>query len=337
MNSTNITELVNTSKLTFNDLFANAENIQKDCFDYGVSNAGINSYLSEMGEYVFTDDFGVKHYMPLQPWGQNCLCEKIGVPPAFLDKCYAHGFNELSADIVNSFLGEKTKTDFFVRSYQNRVRGILSKRYSPCDAPDILDGLLGDIIDEKEWNIKGHFFNEERLHVRFVKEEPLNVDNEVLFPALVINSSDVGRCSLNVAFYIYRLACTNGLLVPEITSIRRQVHLGIKKDRFFEDVRHDMANMKIMIANAEELINLARAKKVKMTTPEEIDALLAELHSKAKLDKDESKAVLQFLTDGKYEMTRWGLVNSITEYARDQTLETRLNLERSAGLLLKAA
>ena len=38
----------------------------------------------------------------------------------------------------------------------------------------------------------------------------------------------------------------------------------------------------------------------------------------------------------RYDMSRWGLINGITELAQDFTLERRLELERMAGNLLVA-
>lgn len=38
----------------------------------------------------------------------------------------------------------------------------------------------------------------------------------------------------------------------------------------------------------------------------------------------------------RYDMSRWGLINGITEVAQDFTLERRLELERMAGNLLVA-
>lgn len=53
------------------------------------------------------------------------------------------------------------------------------------------------------------------------------------------------------------------------------------------------------------------------------------------LPETSAKKVI-YLMQTKYDGTRWGFINGITEVAQDFTLERRLDLERVAGDLLAA-
>ena len=54
------------------------------------------------------------------------------------------------------------------------------------------------------------------------------------------------------------------------------------------------------------------------------------------MPEDGVKKVIQLMTDGVYEKTRWGLINSITQVAQDFTLDKRVEYERAAGGMLVA-
>ena len=55
----------------------------------------------------------------------------------------------------------------------------------------------------------------------------------------------------------------------------------------------------------------------------------------ANLSEENANKVIYLMKD-RYDMSRWGLINGITEVAQDFTLERRLELERMAGNLLVA-
>ena len=66
-----------------------------------------------------------------------------------------------------------------------------------------------------------------------------------------------------------------------------------------------------------------------------MEEFIARIRSTTMLSEESATKVLN-LMQAKYDTTRWGFINGITEVAQDFTLEKRLDLERIAGNLLVA-
>ena len=266
------------------------------------------------------------------------LGTKIGVPAHYLEKCVNSGRLDLAQDNVNSWLEDYNK-DLFLREYRGGIRGVLSSKYSVCDSHEIL-GVVNDAVDLSSYEIKGSFLNAERLHVRLVSKEMLPIDNEDLFAGLFIDSSDVGRSILTVQFGVYKLVCTNGLVVSKAGGVLfQQKHIGISKEEFHEGLVASLKNVDFLTENAVEWVNLSKSKSaygdLRSMSKEDMDEVIARIRSMTLLSEDGASKVIDLMKN-KYDDSRWGLINSITEVAQDYTLEKRLNLEKIAGNLLVA-
>jgi hypothetical protein len=71
-------------------------------------------------------------------------------------------------------------------------------------------------------------------------------------------------------------------------------------------------------------------------TKEDMDDFISRIRSITNLPESSAVKVIDLMKT-KYDSTRFGLINGITEVAQDFTLEKRLDLERIAGNLLVAA
>lgn len=309
-----------------------ADSIQEDCRDFMISHIGRNLWMNGSAELCFAaDGYNV---LPLSEWALTQLGIKTGIPGNYLSKCINSGYPSLAANNVNTWLKPKDNSKAFIRTYKNTIRGILSDRYTAFDAPEILN-VLADNIPESNWDIRGSYISEERMHLRFTLSDKINIDGDSLFPAIFVDSSDVGRCALKVRFGIYRLACTNGLIIPSIETMYHQRHVGIQVTELESAVISSMKRIPEFIEKSEDLVEYAKNKKIKMLEKEDVEAVLKELRLKAKLSEDDAQKVIK-ITKEKYSATQWGLVNGLTEFARDCTLDTRVELEKAAGILLAA-
>ena len=331
------TEFLNVSD-SFSGIVAKAREIQKDCRDYLVSNAGQKTYMDPDGNLHFLPEAeGMRAdmlSMPMSDWSLGQLSTRTGVSKKYIERCFENGRGDLASRNINSWLTE-TRGDMKIRTYCGGIRGLVSGRYSDYDAPYLLDGLFDGILDESEWTMRGSFINEERLHIRMTQKEPMKLDGG-LFPAIFIDSSDVGRSALRIMFGIFRVACTNGLIIPAICTKIHQRHLGVNKDDLLRIVAESVRTIPDMMENAEDLITYARRQKVDLVSPLELEAIIREFKSAADLSEEESKEVIK-ITQEKYWADKWGLVNGLTEFAQRKNLEQRLKIEEAAGIYLKAA
>ena len=266
------------------------------------------------------------------------LGSKIGVPARYLEKCVASGRIDLAQDNVNSWLEDFNK-DLFIREYNGGIRGVLSNKYSVCDSHEILEAV-DDAVDLSKYKVKGSFLNEERLHVRLIGKEMLPIDGEDLFAGLFLDSSDVGRNILTVKFGIYKQVCTNGLVIARAGgTLFEQKHIGITAEEFHDGLVKSLQNVDLLTDHAVEWVQRAKNRynhwSVETEHPEDIEEFVAYIRQQTNLSDDSAHKVIS-LMQTKYEDTRWGLINGITEVAQDFTLERRLELERIAGSMLVA-
>lgn len=324
----------------FDSLIRKSDKIQSMCHDFNVEPIKLGIFrFNNDGLLQFMPKGEIRHEeYPLSRYALSQLGSKFGVPADYLHKCISTGRLDLAADNINSWVDDYGKP-LFIREYDGHIRGILSDKYSVCDTPDILR-VLDDVLDMKKYVIKNAFLNEERLHLRFVSKERLTSDDD-LFPALFVDSSDIGRNVLTVQFGIYKQVCSNGLMISKCGgTMFLQKHIGIKPDEFYSGLMQSMKRVDELSAVAKEMITFAKSKSmhfdVHRMSESDFNTFVAQIKGSTKLSTEGATKVIDLMKT-KYDDSRWGYINSITEIAQDYTLERRLELERIAGNLLSAA
>ena len=340
--TTDTREIIKVESVDLSELFRQADEIQKDCKDYNVSKVSLKNmaYQGDTCRLLYRPD-GEDVSTRSQAMTQHSmsqLCNKIGIPVRYIDKCIDSGRLDLAADNINSWLDDYNK-NLFIREYKDTVRGVLSDRYATLDTPDVM-GVLSDVMNLDEYAIKGHFLTPERFHARIVQKEMMNIDGEDLFAGVQIDSSDVGRSTLIVKFMIWKQVCSNGLCISRGGGLLfSQKHIGISAEEFRKGFTESMQNIPILVEHSRELIEEARKDSkrynVKSFDEQQLKDFVERVKMKTKLSDDGVDKVIQFMTD-KYGYSQWGLVNSLTEVAQDYTLERRLEIEKVAGELLVA-
>ena len=336
-----VKEAIDNRPKTLDKLIIKANDIALNSKDYMVRKANThNIRFNETAGITFIseeDNYDIKNF-PISRYALGQLSTKIGVPARYIEKCIDSGRIDLAQDNVNSWFEDYNK-DLFIREYNGGIRGVLSSRYSVCDSHDILE-VVNDAVDLSKYKVKGSYLNEERLHVRLIGTEMLPIDGEDLFAGLFIDSSDVGRSILTVKFGIYKQVCTNGLVIARAGgTLFEQKHIGITSEEFHEGLVASLKNVDLLTEHAVEWVQRAKNRynhwSVETEHPEDIEEFVAYIRQQTNLSDDSAHKVIS-LMQTKYEDTRWGLINGITEVAQDFTLERRLELERIAGNILIA-
>lgn len=323
-----------------------ANGIQNECYDVMLKEVSYENLAirAEDGDFVIffmtADGRIVREFLSRYALGQ--LCSKLGVPVRYIEKCIKADQNVLANKNLNTWIEDYNK-DLFLRVYQNKVRGILSNRYSVLDTPDIIDA-----IDEStkglDLKVKGYYMSEERFHARLVQQHMMKINGEDLYAGIQIDSSDVGRSPLNVMFFIYKQVCSNGLAVAKGRgSLFTQRHISICTDDFREQLSQSLKTLPTLISEYEHIIQRCANQYTLMGTKyfsgkDDFDTVLKEfiqkIRYKTNLTEDGAKKVVNLVGE-KYGPSDWGVVNALTEVAQDYTLERRIELEKIAGSLLK--
>jgi hypothetical protein len=334
-----IKEVLDLTPHTLDKLIETAKGIEADSHDFNVSKANSeNVRFNDLAGLTFRADDGEVRSYDLSRYSLGQLSSKIGVPARYIEKCVSSGRIELAQDNVNSWLEDFNK-NLFIREYAGRIRGVLSDRYSVCDTPDILK-VVDDAVDLNNYKIKGSYLNEERFHLRLVGRNMLPIDGEDLFAGLFIDSSDVGRSILTVKFGIYKQVCTNGLVIARAGgTLFEQKHIGITAEEFHAGLSKSLSVIDELTEHAVEFVKLAKTQgtgyNLKSLDEKEMEKFIRQIRQTTTLPEASAEKVIT-LMQTKYDDTKWGLINGITEVAQDFTLERRLDLERIAGNLLVA-
>lgn len=270
------------------------------------------------------------------------LCAKLGIPVKYLTACVQHRYNDLALDNLNTWISGFGK-DLMLRLYDDTIRGVMSSRYSIFDTPDIID-VVDDTTRGMGLRVKSYFINEERFHARLIQQEQMNINGEDLFAGIQIDSSDVGRSTLTVNFFIFKQICTNGLCISKgKANLFAQKHIGICSDDFKEELKNSLTLLPELIKEYEYIIkrsalqyNISGEKNLKGTpdTNTMLADFIKKLKETTKLSDEGVNKVIE-LSRERYGFSDWGIVNSITEVAQDYTLERRIELEKVAGAMLK--
>ena len=331
-------EMLTTKGASLSSALSSALAIQGMCEDFMVSDVSNKNcyYNGDFNGLQFTDDSGVRHINPLTRHSLSQLCAKLGVPVRYIQSCIDKGYPDLAADNINAWLDEYRKS-LFIRTYGDRVRGVLSDRYTTLDSPEVIEVCEDTFGDD--FKVKGMYVSEERLHLRIVQKNMLKIKGEDLFAGVTIDSSDVGRSILCVRFFIYKQVCTNGLCISEgMGSIFAQRHVGISKDEFKEGLVSSLQSVHVLIPTFMDALKCANSYDKELIDYDSFDEekrgrFVSRIRALTKLPEDGVEKVLETMYN-KYSVSRWGFVNSITEVAQDYTLERRLELENVAGKIL---
>lgn len=229
---------------------------------------------------------------------------------------------------------------FFMRTYQDKVRAVLTPNYSVFDAPSVLEVMsdtlnYNGVIDGVEMNVPQFMTDSEFTQIRLHDTDVVKMTDKGVFCGLKVSTSDVGAAKFTVRFFVYRKACMNGLCIPLFDKqLFAHRHIGITADEIKEGLKHSFREFPLIAEQAREILARAEEQKVikgvwdKGGQREALKKAFAGIISDKMLNNVQEIAL-------KYPNTVWGLTNAFTEYARDQKdFEVRNRIEEMAGHLI---
>ncbi|MDD3946242.1 MAG: hypothetical protein PHI19_00185 [Clostridia bacterium] len=259
------------------------------------------------------------------------LCSRVGVPSKYVCKCFEAGKTELALNNFSAWAGE-CKSSMLVRSHEGVVRACLSSEYSTFDIYQVLRAL-SYTVDTERFVPSQVFMSSDRLHIRFVDYTPIHQDDgSPLFAGFVVDTSDIGQGSLSMKFFLYRMACMNGLVISSMGgTLFRLNHVGEKMSeskialfsRAFADIDRLAGKADILIGSSRKI----------MLKDYELAMYIERARRELKLSAEGVKK-MEGLISYTYSPTLWGLISSVSELAQDFSLEQRVQMEGWAGELL---
>lgn len=292
-------------------------------------------FVIRLGEMHLNQDIleieGTKKFALRENGFKNLLSE-LGMPFGYASNIP----NDLLQDSVNRLI--KTYGDFevLVRSQDGEIRGMLEPNYVPLDC-ETLVGRLDKCT--KAGLIPARLqYDGDSVVASLVTDKAITATKvgDISKIGISLETSDINLSQLMAGSYLYRLACTNGAVLPaqlggEISFNQKKVNPDTVWNLFDEGYQRILQNMSAL--NSEFLIRLENTKvdAASFIKAEEKLAAFAGGRKVAAVLKDMEAQLKEKGTD----YTFYDIYNTITSAARDEaSLYTAQNLEKAAGNLL---
>lgn len=338
-------EQVLIEKTTIPNILFKAQELQDKCEDFNITRVTDEKLrLTESGAIAYLPDGTDARFSPISPFAMSQLCTKVGVPSQYIEKCIKSGRIDLAQDNIQSWLTDY-KGSMFIRECDGKIRGVLSQKFATCDTPEILE-VINETFPTQNFVVRGYYLSPERFHLRVTERTPLKLPDEDLFGGFTVNSSDVGRSQLRVNYFLFKQVCTNGLCLPKGQGdLFQQKHIGITPEALRKGLSK---NLELVPKISKEFV--ARVERARNSgevitdfdNDDEIEKIISKLKV-VKINEEQAAKVIDLFKfrlyeaeDFKYENNNWGLVNAVTEYSKNLTLERRVEVENNAGILLVA-
>ena len=227
------------------------------------------------------------------------------------------------------------------------ARALLSARYRRIDNIEIATDVLPLFAGQADMTIASSAITDTRLYLKIVNTrlEQEVKPGDVVQAGVVISNSEVGFGAVSVQPLIYRLVCSNGLIVSDFgerrTHIGRTVEAADEKYNIYSDATREAEDKLLMLklkdatkAALEEARFTQIVDKLRDSTEAKITGHVpdvVELTSKAYgLNQGEQESILDYLIAGG-DLSLYGLSNAVTRASQDVESYDRATTLESIG------
>ncbi len=320
--------------------------------------------------------------------GFTALCQKIGIRQDFLERLETP---LLTSQVLNDLLSQKKvkealgNDEFVLDERTGTIIGLVTKTYVTYSNQRLLQDLterIDGLGSEEAMTFHHGYGVNTVLTLRFkslirhgtIRGRGGVVDDKSEFGLNFANSM-VGTSSVRISYFVYRLICANGLMVPVADSVSRVNHSGnadsfqSRLTRCFDEcarginqlqgmlnglssLTFDPAKLALDSRLVDQVFGVVAGSKQAMSeflgthlrfssdaTPAEREQRRREhdtwLISKLPLRFGGDYSARVFRTTLRDKATMFDFINVFTEFAKAQPVSERLEIEENAGALAK--
>ncbi|RJR27631.1 DUF932 domain-containing protein [candidate division WWE3 bacterium] len=269
----------------------------------------------------------------------NQLSERLGIPSKYFNLMKERKELGLLDHNVNTWLQKAPDETFFLRGMSNghlKVRAVLSDMYRIIDNEDVFFCTL-DELNNKRCDIEALNLTDDFMTVQF-KSQDLMKDvraGDTVIGGISIRNSEIGLSSVQVIPRIFRIQCTNGMVLEQFKT--KQVHLGKGDGGEFESGQV-YNQIRLSIRHTFESFG-AIVEMMKSSTDWRFDAakiatVIQNVVTRFNLTEAQKENLL-VAWGAEPENTIYGLANTITRAAQsEKSFEGRYALEAIGGQIL---
>ena len=286
--------------------------------------------LEPFGGGLYLNAYDQSGDYAVEPLEVNAIAHRqigthLKIPAAYYDKMLEE-YPELLAQNVNAWF-QREPAVRMVRTIDGTARAFLSNRYRRIDNLDIA-GIVLPVLQEMEgMHFESCQLTDSRMYIKVVNTrlEAEVVPGDIVQSGIIISNSEVGLGSVSIQPLVYRLVCSNGMVVNDAQTRRNHVgrvneasenyQLYSEKTLEADDKAFAMKIQDTVRAVVDEVNMMREAKDAPMNTaavPGIVKLVSKDFH----ITDDESSGVLQRLIEGN-DLTLYGLSNAVTRHSQD--------------------
>jgi hypothetical protein len=267
----------------------------------------------------------------------------LGIPAKFYDRLRDEVPYLLSTN-VNTLLGRESQKRHMVRTLDGTARAFLSDRYRRIDNYEIAQTVLPLIGEMTDARVESCEVTDNRMYLKVVNPR-LTADvvpGDTVQAGIVISNSEVGIGAVNVQPLVYRLVCSNGMVVNDLG--KRKYHIGRENEEsweLFSDATIQADDTAFMLKLADIVRTAVDAAKFGVIVDKLREAVTAKITAPVAdvveltgrqygFNKTENDGILQHLILGG-DLSLWGLSNAVTRAAADIDSYDRATALEGAG------
>lgn len=301
------------------DYLVDTQNLQMEPFDAGV--------------YLHMRDNGAEIVEPLEIGriAHRQLGTHLKIPAAYYDRMLT-SYPELLAQNVNAWF-RREPVRRMIRTMGGTARAFLSSRYRRIDNLEVARAVLPIIGEMQGVHFESCQITDSRMYLKVVNTrlQAEVTPGDIVQAGIIVSNSEVGQGSVNVQPLVYRLVCSNGMVVNDAQT--RRNHVGrvngaaenfllysdetlAADDHAFLLKLQDTVRAAVDEARFSQVIGLMQSAKQAAIEAKDIPGVVRLASREFHITDEESAGVLQHLIEGR-DLTLYGLSNAITRHSQD--------------------
>ena len=304
---------------------------QKADYLVDTRNLQLETYGSDIYLHLYDNHSEVMEPLQINQTAHRQFGTHLKIPASYYDRMLTT-HPELLAHNVNSWF-QREPSKRMLRTMGGTARAFLSNRYRRIDNLEIAQVVLPIIGEMEGAHVESCQITESRMYLKVVNTrlEAEVVPGDIVQAGVIISNSEVGLGSVCIQPLVYRLVCSNGMIINDAQTRRNHVGRTNETDESFQLYSEEtlMAEDKAFVLKIQDTVKAAvdkarfsqvismmkTAKQVPMNT-QDVPGIVRLASREFHITDDESTGVLQHLIEGK-DLTLYGLSNAITRHSQD--------------------
>ena len=281
--------------------------------------------------FTAPDEDHTQMFLGVNEIAHDQIGQALGIPSKYYDKMRQEN-PSLLAENVNTWFNTQPKRRM-IRTLDKMTRAFLSESYRRIDHDEIVETVLPILAEIDGIRIESCEITDQRLYIKAVNTRlTTNVTvGDAVQSGIMITNSEVGLGSMTIQPLIYRLVCSNGMIVPDARL--RKYHAGrrnevnedysiysnetlLADDRALMLKVRDTVRAVVDEVKFNKLVDTMRTAKDAQITTTNIPQLVELAAPEFGYTKQEGEGILDHLIRGN-DLSLYGFGNAITRYAQD--------------------